>query len=404
MPQFTRFSSIPSVVTWLPFVNPSARSENAAGPILSTAKQAGKKAVKKKRPREACLSPESAANISDGRAKRDRKQTMFFEVDGSFAVPPPGSVAEAQASVTSWWPKLFDKQLSNPLDLTQKFASHVVQMVGTKHTFYIGCPVLVRSDDAGAGLIRAIVSQLLDDESKELKVKLISNGREVAISVSPDSIGTSIRFDREACGVAAVGRHAQVRFDDGTWFVGVISSVEQRKSEDGGTRLQLRVLFEDGDSVDATLPDEGLVLLPQEWTDHVQSKAWGWWGFNKDRVARISGQLEGGASAIKGAKGKRARDAATGGTPAKSRKSAPPTGEPAAKKPAAVAHAVPDVPPADLDPLPQHLPPSQFQERMRGLSNCFFKVRWRKCPPCVQCLSLRPLVGEPLLQLPALSW
>ena len=173
-----------------------------------------------------------------------------------------------------------------------------------------------------------------------------------------------------------------MRFDDGTWFVGVISSVEQRATGDGGVKLQLRVQFEDGDSVESTLPDEGIVLLAQEWTDHVQSRgSWGWWGFNTDRVECIIALAAGeplppaAVGAFVGTavgKGKRAGEGVEGGALKRVRKAAPTPVDVGASRVSSSGggEAVPVV----------LAPPSQFQERMRGLPNCFFKVRFLAKP------------------------
>jgi len=282
----------PGAAPTLPADSPATAPPAAAASLPAAVQQ---QQGRKKRQREACLSPRSTGTIleSEGRTKRDRKQTEFFQdaEDGGPAVNPPG----AESPAVAWWPKLFDTPMPNPLDPTQQTSSHVVQMVGTRHAFYLGCPVLVRDDAAGAGLVRAIVSGILDEGTGKVGVKLVADGRE--LQVVTDAVGTRVRFDREACGVAAIGRHAQVsppnrkksplapacapltvqrgeagrgwcaaryrrpgarvvksgaplqvRFDDGTWFVGVISSVEQKATGDGGVKLQLRVQFEDGDA------------------------------------------------------------------------------------------------------------------------------------------------------------
>ena len=201
----------PSEVAILPAAALPANFPTIAPPAAATSLPAAvqqQQQGRNKRQREACLSPRSTGIIleSEGRTKRDRKRPEFLHdaEDGGSAVNPPG----AESPSVLWWPKLFDTPMPNPLDPTQQTFSHVVQMVGTKHAFYLGCPVLIRDDAAGAGLVRAIVSGILDEGTGKVNVKLIADGRE--LQVQTDAVGTHIRFDREACGVAAIGRHAQV--------------------------------------------------------------------------------------------------------------------------------------------------------------------------------------------------
>jgi len=90
-------------------------------------------------------------------------------------------------------------------------------------------------------------------------------------------------------------------------------------------------------AVEATLPDEGIVLLAQAWTDHVQSRgSWGWWGFNENRVECIAalaagallppaavGAAVGTAVGAAVGTGKRAGEGGEGGGLKRVRKAAP---------------------------------------------------------------------------------
>jgi hypothetical protein len=65
--------------------------------------------------------------------------------------------------------------------------------------------------------------------------------------VDPES--SMVKFDREAVEPWAVGRHAQVLFEGGVWFVGIVMSVDKSKK-----KAKLR--FEDGEAQDVELNDK----------------------------------------------------------------------------------------------------------------------------------------------------
>lgn len=100
----------------------------------------------------------------------------------------------------------------------------------------------------------------------------------------------AVRHDKDACGGFSVGRHAQVLFDGGIWYVGVVAQVGgaigpgDGRGTGGGEGL--RLLFEDGDEVITHTAAADVILLPSEWSDSVSQSVWGWWGYNADRVER----------------------------------------------------------------------------------------------------------------------
>jgi hypothetical protein len=100
----------------------------------------------------------------------------------------------------------------------------------------------------------------------------------------------AVRHDKDACGGFSVGRHAQVLFDGGIWYVGVVAQVGgaigpgDGRGTGGGEGLKM--LFEDGDEVITHTAANDVILLPLEWSESVSQSVWGWWGYNADRVER----------------------------------------------------------------------------------------------------------------------
>jgi len=100
----------------------------------------------------------------------------------------------------------------------------------------------------------------------------------------------AVRHDKDACGGFSVGRHAQVLFDGGIWYVGVVAQVGgaigpgDGRGTGGGEGLKM--LFEDGDEVITHTAANDVILLPLEWSESVSQSVWGWWGYNSDRVER----------------------------------------------------------------------------------------------------------------------
>jgi hypothetical protein len=118
------------------------------------------------------------------------------------------------------------------------------------------------------------------------QVRLASSGEVVEVEMDTNG-GTpcAAAVDEKACGVYAVGRHAQVRFDDGVWYIGVIART--RAAPGGGEAVEVTVYFEDGEETTLTCPDpdDSIYQLPARWSDAVASEGvWGWWGWNRDRA------------------------------------------------------------------------------------------------------------------------
>jgi len=336
-------SALPSVVTWWPLSHANARENSCA-----VEKDAVKGKAKLPREVEAVdIDPDGGA--SRRKSSRDRKEVALYDpvtsgtptrlspVQPSVDVKAkeadvkgpkrkrtaplrlspdlgsPAAVAMATTPVTptanlkppaksqsTWpaaWKKLLDRAVLVPRDGLPEGAeqglkepSYVQQMRGARSRFYIGRPVRVLAEGKWEG---GVLSEIQEVEDGKRRI-MLSSGKEEDFETS-DKAGR-LRFDDRACGDFAVGRHAQVRFDGDQWFVGVVSTLQKNSHGDPHSAI---MLFEDGDRVQVPVPDDGIELLPQEWSELVEKKRkWGWWGYNKDRIeVAPTKEMGGGGSA-----------------------------------------------------------------------------------------------------------
>lgn len=178
--------------------------------------------------------------------------------------------------------------------LSREIEALMEQMRGANTGFYVGCPVEVNV--AGKAWVKgSVVSAILPkgsaDTLEDTVAVRLASGEELKVPRTAES--GEIRFDHEACGKIEVGRHVQLLFDGGLWYIGVIAAV---RLDDAGNVTQARTLFEDGEDtwIDWPDPSEGTALMTVEWTANVSRACrWGWWGFNTDRVRHINKKLRG---------------------------------------------------------------------------------------------------------------
>jgi hypothetical protein len=223
----------------------------------------------------AALRVEKMGDIQNA-SKRKRTAPQRFSDD-------IGETPAAKNPEHAWpaaWKKLLERSVPVPQDCLPQGAalglqepSYVQQMRGTRTRFYIGRPVQVLTDGKWEG---GVLSSLEEVSSGKRRV-MLSSGKE---DVFEDL--TTWRHDDLTSGGFSIGRHAQVMFDGGLWYVGVVAALQLNKQNEPTAAT---IHFEDGDRLQFPLPDASIELLPLEWSQHIEKKRkWGWWGYNKDRA------------------------------------------------------------------------------------------------------------------------
>ena len=175
--------------------------------------------------------------------------------------------------------------------LSREVTVMMEQMRGAETGFYLGCPVEVKV--AGGAWVKGSVvsSRGCNEKSGNMVTVRLASGENVNMPTTTES--GQIRFDHDACGKVEVGRHMQLLFDGGLWYIGVVTDL---KLDDAGNVTQARTLFEDGEDTWVDWPDpvQSTALMTVEWTSNVSRACrWGWWGFNTDRVRHINKKLRG---------------------------------------------------------------------------------------------------------------
>ena len=197
------------------------------------------------------------------------------------------------AATPSYCRQLLSKKITDPNGGPPVYP-YVIQMMGSSNPYYIGCPVEVRVKSDEQLWVKGMISSIASATDSGQHI-ILNDGSDVYIS----DLQNSVRPDYESCGRYSIGRHAQVLFECGTWYVGVVVHLAKCSNPAPSNQIQnrdcigqkrrgktiVRVVFEDGDRVEAVAGDCGVMLLPTEWSDHVADTGiWGWWGFNKDRI------------------------------------------------------------------------------------------------------------------------
>jgi hypothetical protein len=210
------FSSMPSVVSWYansashrpdvdfphqhvesqqripqlpmheePSVHRPANPMYRAMPMTTEVKQPQKKIA----PLPSTPNPDSPSQGDDSRkSKRERKKTeLFYEAEeqdqhlssSSGSKPKKPKPAEGKgSSVPKFWRALFDRRVPNP-PANELVPPYILQMQGSLHGFYVGCPVQVDMKD-GRGWQRGYVGSL----KREGPVVTLADGKEVQVDFS----------------------------------------------------------------------------------------------------------------------------------------------------------------------------------------------------------------------------
>ena len=293
------FSSLPSVVSWLQIKNSSQaqfspkvvfpeKDAVKLGVLTQTNANTSTEAASKRRRRDRAHAADEACSIDKDKIRSKVSSMPMIKEDTSSSI---------SALVPSYCRQLLSKKIVNPNGGTPVFP-YVLQMLGSTTPYYVGCPVEVKVNTEDRWVKGMISSMLSSSKSAPPRQSiLLYDGSTVEMI----DLENTVRPDVESCGRFAVGRHAQVLFEGGVWYVGVIVHVQKKPDlsadnsamrRGNGCRKRdcpavLRVVFEDGDRVEAVAGDSGIMLLPTEWSDHVaEAGEWGWWGYNRDRVKR----------------------------------------------------------------------------------------------------------------------
>jgi hypothetical protein len=286
-----RFSSRPSVVSWLILKNLSQVS-GLQSVHTFTGKNEGENAAK--------VSEDTATCLTKRRRQRNSPDSDKFIPSECKNIIEKNSVScdvsntSISAATPSYCRQLLSKKVENPNGGPPLYP-FVIQMLGSSSPFYIGCPVEVRVEGAETpgGWVKGMISSTSSSQDSKLGHHVLLNDGSIVFISDLEKL---IRPDHESCGRFAVGRHVQVLFEGGTWYVGVVvfmdkaldPSSESQSHKRGRKRrgmTVLRVVFEDGDRLEVMAGDSSVMLLPTEWSDHIaETGNWGWWGYNKDRV------------------------------------------------------------------------------------------------------------------------
>ena len=265
---------MPSVVTWwqVAAVAPVASVAAAPASVPAVAPPTGGQKAVRKRSREVdavVTGPEAQP-----RAKRERSQTQLYdpvvEATRHSPVNPEAGVLDPAAEQKqdsrrrrasagapgmlaggkqeSTWPAAWKKLLGRSVPVPRENLpdggapgleepSYVQQMRGTRSRYYIGRPVRVLT----GGKWESAVIAALEEVGGKRQVMLAS-GKEAEFEAAERA--GQLKFDERAAGDFAVGRHAQVQYDGGMWFIGVVAAVTCITP---GVPSAVVLHFEDGD-------------------------------------------------------------------------------------------------------------------------------------------------------------
>ena len=267
-------TAMPSVVTWwqVAAVAPVASVAAAPASVPAVAPPTGGQKAVRKRSREVdavVTGPEAQP-----RAKRERSQTQLYdpvvEATRHSPVNPEAGVLDPAAEQKqdsrrrrasagapgmlaggkqeSTWPAAWKKLLGRSVPVPRENLpdgsapgleepSYVQQMRGTRSRYYIGRPVRVLT----GGKWESAVIAALEEVGGKRQVMLAS-GKEAEFEAAERA--GQLKFDERAAGDFAVGRHAQVQYDGGMWFIGVVAAVTCIAP---GVPSAVILHFEDGD-------------------------------------------------------------------------------------------------------------------------------------------------------------
>jgi len=198
---------------------------------LDPAAEAGSSRASPVQPEDVKNSAATENPQSEGKRKRTAPLRLSPDLAAPAAAATPMTpvTPTARACESSWpaaWRKLLDRAIPVPRECLPDGAeqglmepSYVQQMRGTRTRLYIGRPVRVLADGKWESGLLASVEEVSDGKRRVM----LSSGNEMDFETSEKA--GRLRYDDRACGKFAVGRHAQVMFDGGQWYVGVVAKL-----------------------------------------------------------------------------------------------------------------------------------------------------------------------------------